>query len=92
MAGKGLSITVLVIGFILALVLVIMFGRILNMINDSACYKGSTSGDMKTAHTWAAWGVGISSVVTALFLGLLIFVIVVKTAFPEGEALAAISA
>ena len=89
MAGRGLSITTLIIGLILSLALVIMFGRILDMIDNSSCYTGNTSDKIKTAHTWAAWGVAISSIVTALFLGLAIFFIVMKTMFPEGEAAAA---
>ena len=87
----GLSITALVIGFVLSLTLVIMFGRILDKIDNSSCYKEGSSTELKTARSVAAWGVGISSLVTAIFLGLGIFVVVMKITFPEGEALAAVS-
>ena len=87
----GLSLTVLIIGFGLALTLVIMFGHILEKIDNSSCYKDSSSAELKTAHEWSMWGVIISSLVTAIFLGLAIFVIVMRIMVPETEVLAQVA-
>ena len=57
-----------IIGFIISLTLLIMFGRILNKLNESSCYTHSPDDDLKSAHRWAAWGVGIAAASTALFL------------------------
>jgi len=71
MFGGFKSIFYLVITFIIFLVVLILSGRILNLINlsSSACRSNS---DIKTAHKWAAWAVGITSVGTGLtFLGII---------------------
>ena len=51
--------------FIVFLIIVIVSGRILNKINDSSCKSNS---DIKVAHRWAAWAVGISATAAGLSL------------------------
>jgi hypothetical protein len=54
----------LIISFIVFLVMVIISGRILNEINKSSC----TDPNIKTAHKWTAWAVGISSAAAGISL------------------------
>lgn len=72
MPGIATLLTVSIIGFIISLVFLIINGRVLNKINDASCYKDKSSAELMTAHRWAAWGVGISAVATAVFLGAII--------------------
>lgn len=56
------------ISFIIFLIIVIISGRILNKINESNC----TDPNIKDAHKWAAWTVGLSA--TAAGISLIIFI------------------
>lgn len=54
--------------FIIFLILVVIGGRILNMINNTTC----SDKYIKTAHTWSSWMVGISSAGALITLALFV--------------------
>lgn len=64
----------LVITFVIFLVLLIVSGRILNEINLSKC---SNDPNIKIAHKWTSWAVGISTtgVLVTIVLFILMFVL-----------------
>jgi hypothetical protein len=73
-AGASKMIVSLSIALIIFIVLLIVAGRILNLINNSKCHT-SNDPDIQTAHKWAAWSVGITTlgmIVCLVFLGILI--------------------
>ena len=55
----------LIFSFIIFLIIVIVSGRILNEINLSKC---NTDKNIKIAHKWATWAVGISAAMAGLSL------------------------
>jgi uncharacterized BrkB/YihY/UPF0761 family membrane protein len=68
--GLGKIEIFLVVGFILFLIVLIISGRILNEINKSSCKSDS---NIKDAHKWAAWTVGIS--VVGVFITLVVLIL-----------------
>ena len=67
--GAGKMAFSLIISAIIFLILVIFSGRILNLINKSSCKPDA---NMQSAHKWAAWAVGISTMGLIVSIGLLI--------------------
>lgn len=61
----------LLITFVILLIVIIVSGRILNLVNLSNSFcKGDHH--ITEAHTWAAWTVGLSSAAAAIALIILI--------------------
>lgn len=65
MAGLSQTQIYLIIAFITFLIFIIISGRILNELNLS---KSKTDSNIKSAHKWAAWSVGIFSTLAVLSL------------------------
>ena len=65
--ASGKLVIILIIAIIFSLVVLIITGKILYGINKSSCDKTKDI-YLKESHTWAAWGVGISTVALILSL------------------------
>ena len=71
----------LIIVFVISLVIIIIAGRILNMINLSTCKKDPK---IISAHKWAAWTVGIFSAIATLALAVFVITFFMnKSAKPD---------